>query len=92
MEEKKEWIKYQCVYCGYEQASQSKKPRCTHCGSRRLNIIKEFTTSKPFKKEKVPEAQEDEMNKPNKIEEKPREEETTAVEEDDDDLDLFGDD
>lgn len=41
--------KIECVICGYQMASQAKEPRCTMCGSRRVNGIESFRTSKPHK-------------------------------------------
>ncbi len=41
--------KVRCVYCKYELATESAKPRCTHCGSRRFIEISEFTVLKPYR-------------------------------------------
>jgi len=50
-----EYKKLKCVFCGYELASKAKKPRCSSCGSRRLEEISEFSDAKPWKKETTPE-------------------------------------
>jgi hypothetical protein len=50
-----EFKKLKCVYCGYEMATKSLKPRCGHCNSMRLNPINEFSVLKPFKKGAIPE-------------------------------------
>lgn len=44
--------RYRCIFCNYEMASRAQIPRCTSCGSRRLQEIEEFSVFKP-KKESV---------------------------------------
>lgn len=91
---KRDYVKLKCVFCGLEMASRAKAPKCSNCGSRRFNVIAEFSATKPFKKVKecdsMTKKEQEAQVKKKPAQDAEEQEDTDDTEEQDDDIEDAG--
>lgn len=51
------YTKLKCAMCNNEMSSKAKKPKCSKCGSRKLNALDNFSMQTPKPTTPAPEAQ-----------------------------------